>query len=1485
MDERPRAGAGRRGRGRSGGYGRKPSSSGVAYRRVQVSVDESVRDAGSTSSSGVACRRVQVSVDESVRDAGSTSSTDKSSCRSVQKVDDSATKEVEGPPLASFKSSLRPSVEVRSAPAIEPERFVRVKSHGSVPNRECSSERPKSLTPKKNDLQVPMKGRAQSTLRPTSSPQNEARPFVSSLVQSMDHGRDRGARTKRGERRGRDIQGPSLRRSISREPRQGVGNENGSYRGETFGSDKRSVSRPQLSRKSSVDSVSSVRSDRSDVSHRSERYNEVNRSSNDGPQRNRRLSGGLSGKAPFRTTPVGMSSATYGVRDVRYQKERPTSEYLSGRLAPDKPSGRSSLDGSASPLRRVISGALEGLLNDRDDSSSGRSSTLQPSPSAPQNADVKESISPKPKESFGATKIKDTSAIKPATPVVGEAERKHLVDTLRERMESRKLERGDSLAQMMKAPLSCKGLTENEAQRSPVGAKKDVGNGGSPIVVDESKDARTREYYAKLDKENVEREALRRATSFKSSLSSSGSTKAQLLPTLYTEASPRRRLSSYPSAPVQTGSVRPPTPSLVAGRALVQPTVSRTKKLQYSLAELRSIRKSDRPDVRSGVRGAKPAVSVRDGRRDRQIRGGRGGSRGGRTGGGRGNYGRPPPPPLYDGPIEPLTVSENRWKPTKEKDVSGLEKTLNDIKSLLNKLTREKFTKLTNKLCAIDIDSFVLLSSIVSIIMDKALEEPGFADVYSDLCKEFHTRTIKTTWSFLKVLSDDKGAFYWTAIDKTTFKSFVGPFDSPHSCLESIGVGGSAATVTCDCASILSMQYHYYGEYLVVVGEKEPGAFYFSAREVSGIKDDEPFGGPFETVDLARHAAASQTSFRRLLVNRCQVEFEKTNKHVGSQQEKQEKEEIDPRRREVLAMRAKAKMLGNIRFIGELYKVDLIKQKGVEGCIFYLLGLELLPGVEAQEGQAQAVRFPDEVDLEALCKILATAGKKFDQPDTKTIMQIIILRMVELSNDTKLPSRARFLVKDILETRDHMWEPRRKEMQQKTLEEVRREAQKLQQQGKNAQHDDVQRRRLKTRVSSAQLAKQSSNLIVAKQQKPDKAEASEADKAKELSPAQMSTRIKSIIEEYISILDVDEAITCVQELPRDPYHVAFAEQTVYMALEGKTSEREHAADLLVTLYERTVVDANSIQSALVNAMEFLEDMKIDLPLIHQYSALIFGRLVAAGCFGLSWIISGALAHCVECKLASQVFPDVLSVLEMESDEGTVIRMLTDEEVTPESVLPAAMRTNEADVKAYLRESGMDIFFGGDSDAESELGPEIAGKMRRTLEEYLSVKDFDEMVQCVEEFDAITDRWRHFVHIMLVFSLEAKQSARKDVAELLVQLFDGEKVASDDIETGVESILDDYDDLLVDIPRLAVNLSELYQPLFLKKALSVRWLGEACSRLVESGHAADVLDALLSAFDDPDALVAWWKTQSDVDAIWTQLSPLDERLVKWKARLQ
>ncbi|ETM46920.1 hypothetical protein L914_08269 [Phytophthora nicotianae] len=1494
----------RRGGGRSGGLRRKGSGGRGTYRRVQTSVGESTDDAGSKTNPG--------------------------NHRSVQVVDDSN----DEAPSAPFQSSLRSSLK------------------DSIKKNDRNSP--------KTDLQVQTKGQRQVIALSSPSPQKGAgqtKKFVSSLAKSIGRDDDRGSRQDRDDRGGRAVQGSSLRRSNSREPprrsnsrepprrsnsreplrrsnsrepRQWSGEAQGSYR-----PGNRSVSRTRLTRKNSTDSVSSQRSDRSDRSYRSERYSEEYRSClNDGPQPVRRLS---SGPTPFKSSLAG--SLMKSSQDVRVKKERPASGTIGRSFdkQSQEASRRSSLDGGAASLRRVNSSSPVGSSGNRFKSQDARwagSSESQRPSSGPgglkNNTPAGDSISPKPEKSNVAHEKEDTAAKSPAAPVVDEAERKRLADTLRERMEARKLDRSSSLAQMMKAPLERKGSMESEARQSPLGSRKELDNDKAASSSNAEKDARTREYYAKLDKENTEREAARRAAPFKSSLTSSiesGPAKIQSSLAASIDAAPPRTLKSSLTASMETRPVRTLKSSLAAALAPSRSTATRAKKLQYSLAELRrlvefalprptdlidmkivdvtqirdpasvikrssgvgygigrSIGGSIRKGERSGGRGARGQGGLRDGRLDKQGRGGRGGGRGGRGGaGGRGAYGRPPPPPLYDGPIEPLTVSENRWKPTKEKDISSLEKTLNNVKSMLNKLTREKFAKLTNELCAVDIDSFALLSSIVSIIMDKALEEPNFADVYADLCKEFHTRTVKKTWGFLSVLSDENGSFYWTGVDKATFTSFAGPFDSPRSCLEDVNSAESAATSTSDCESIPSINFRRHGDYLVAVGEKEPGVFYYSKRKMSEIGDDEPFGGPFESAELARHAAATQTTFTRLLVNRCQGEFEKTNKHIGSQEEKKE-EEVDPRRREILAMRAKAKMLGNIRFIGELYKVDLIKQSGVQGCIFYLLGLELIPGEDGQEVQAQAVRFPDEHDLEALCKMLATAGKKFDQPKTKTIMKIIILRMVELSNDAKLPSRARFLVKDVLETRDHMWEPRRKELQQKTLDEVRKEAQKLQQQGKNAQHDDVQRRRHKTRISSAQLAKQSSNLIVAKKEEP------EHEEAQELSPAQMSTRIKSIIQEYLSILDLDEATACVQELPVDPYHVEFTEQVINTALEGKTNEREHAVELLVGLYARGVLDANSIQTALVNVMEFLEDMKIDLPLIHQYSALIFGRLVASGCFGLSWIISEALAHCVECKLTSLVFPEVLSVLEMESDETMVIRMLTDEEITPESVLPTAMR-NEVDVEAYLRGNGIEDFFG---DEEDELDEEVAGKMRSTLEEYLSVKDFNEVVLCIEELEAVSDRWRHFVHIALAFSLEEKQAVRRGVAELLVQLFTSEKISSEDIETAVEIILDDYDDLQVDIPRLAVNLSELWTPLFAKEALSVQWLSEACSHLVDSGRAADVLDALLSSLEAQDgreALVNWWKKQTDVDAVWTQMSPAedgkpkDERLAKWKLVLQ
>lgn len=46
----------------------------------------------------------------------------------------------------------------------------------------------------------------------------------------------------------------------------------------------------------------------------------------------------------------------------------------------------------------------------------------------------------------------------------------------------------------------------------------------------------------------------------------------------------------------------------------------------------------------------------------------------------------------------------------------------------------------------------------MSCIMDKALEEPNFADVYADLCKEFVVRTKSKRWKFLHSMADTQNS-------------------------------------------------------------------------------------------------------------------------------------------------------------------------------------------------------------------------------------------------------------------------------------------------------------------------------------------------------------------------------------------------------------------------------------------------------------------------------------------------------------------------------------------------------------------------------------------------------------------------------------------------------------------------------------------------------------------------------------------------------
>ncbi|XP_038881666.1 eukaryotic translation initiation factor 4G-like isoform X2 [Benincasa hispida] len=165
-------------------------------------------------------------------------------------------------------------------------------------------------------------------------------------------------------------------------------------------------------------------------------------------------------------------------------------------------------------------------------------------------------------------------------------------------------------------------------------------------------------------------------------------------------------------------------------------------------------------------------------------------------------------------------------------------------------------------------------------------------------------------------------------------------------------------------------------------------------------------------------------TFKRLLLNKCQEEFEKEqeeNDEVNKVGEmKQSAEE-----REVNRTKARRRMLGNIRLIGELYKKKMITEKIMHVCIKKLLG---------------QYQNPDEEDIEALCKLMSTIGEMIDHPKAKDHMNAYFEMMTELSNNMKLSSRVRFMLKDAIDLRKNKWQQRRKVEGPKKIDEVHRDA-------------------------------------------------------------------------------------------------------------------------------------------------------------------------------------------------------------------------------------------------------------------------------------------------------------------------------------------------------------------------------------------------------------------------------------------------------------
>eukprot|EP01087_Luapelamoeba_hula_P012953 TRINITY_DN366_c1_g1_i3.p1 TRINITY_DN366_c1_g1~~TRINITY_DN366_c1_g1_i3.p1 ORF type:complete len:920 (+),score=128.78 TRINITY_DN366_c1_g1_i3:934-3693(+) len=160
----------------------------------------------------------------------------------------------------------------------------------------------------------------------------------------------------------------------------------------------------------------------------------------------------------------------------------------------------------------------------------------------------------------------------------------------------------------------------------------------------------------------------------------------------------------------------------------------------------------------------------------------------------------------------------------------------------------------------------------------------------------------------------------------------------------------------------------------------------------------------------AKEGQPKQT-FKRFLLNRCQQEFEQKD----PKQEEKDKEVTDKDKpaptndedKEDSPDKKKKRMIGNIVFIGELYKENMLNDRIIHNCVFCRLLREQ--------------KHPVEEDLEACCKLLTTIGKVLDVPKAKRIMDAYFNLLQRHSVNKQLPQRLRFLIIDVIDLRKRGW--------------------------------------------------------------------------------------------------------------------------------------------------------------------------------------------------------------------------------------------------------------------------------------------------------------------------------------------------------------------------------------------------------------------------------------------------------------------------------
>jgi translation initiation factor 4G len=152
-------------------------------------------------------------------------------------------------------------------------------------------------------------------------------------------------------------------------------------------------------------------------------------------------------------------------------------------------------------------------------------------------------------------------------------------------------------------------------------------------------------------------------------------------------------------------------------------------------------------------------------------------------------------------------------------------------------------------------------------------------------------------------------------------------------------------------------------------------------------------------------------TFKRLLIDRCRMHFYNSLPEEINISRKNLNECIDTKKKELKNLLReknidiKFKYIGNINFIGELYKINILSIDIMIRCISYLIKDE-----------------SNEDKLEFLCKLLIIIGKDMENNNNYILNDIFDKLQNIIYHVPKKPSnRIKFMIQDLIDFRNRKW--------------------------------------------------------------------------------------------------------------------------------------------------------------------------------------------------------------------------------------------------------------------------------------------------------------------------------------------------------------------------------------------------------------------------------------------------------------------------------